>query len=97
MPYPRHQQVDMKGLEVVADSFLGSVTLSDLTTTANLTDSTAGTPSTTVVAAIPAATAATTDTSAASLTSVNASLAALRNDLSTLTGKVNAILTALKT
>lgn len=60
-----------------------------------LTDSTAGTPDNTV-AAIPAATAATTDTSAASLTSTNASLTAVRNDLSDLTAKVNAIIAALK-
>lgn len=60
-----------------------------------LTDSTAGTPDNTV-AAIPAATAATTDTSAASLTSTNASLTAIRNDLSDLTAKVNAIIAALK-
>lgn len=60
------------------------------------TDSTAGTPSTTAVGAIPAAVAATTDTTAASLASTNAALAALRNDLSTLTVWVNSIVTGLK-
>ena len=60
-----------------------------------LTDSTAGTPDNTV-AAIPAAVAATTDTTAAQLTSVNTAFTALRNDLSDLTAKINAIISALK-
>lgn len=47
--------------------------------------------------AVPAATAATTDTSAASLTSTNASITAINNDLADLQAKVNAILSALRT
>lgn len=47
--------------------------------------------------AVPAATAATTDTSAASLTSTNASITAINNDLADLQAKVNAILAALRT
>lgn len=98
--YPRHKREDHKGLEIEADYFTGThngdLVAADLVAVSALTDSTAGTPSLTVVAAIPAATAATTDTSAASLTSTNASLAALRNDLATLTAKVNVILAALK-
>lgn len=60
-----------------------------------LTDSTTGTVGNTL-AAIPAATAATTDTSAASLASVNASLGVLRNEVASLSAKINAIIAALK-
>jgi len=60
-----------------------------------LTDSTAGTPDNTV-AAIPAAVAATTDATAAQLVSVNTAFTAIRNDLSDLTAKLNAVIAALK-
>lgn len=61
-----------------------------------LTDSSGGTSGGNTVAAIPAATAATTDTSAASLASTNASITALKNDIATLTAKINAINAAIK-
>lgn len=61
----------------------------------SLTDSTGGTVDNTV-AAVPAATAAVTDVTAASLTSTNTSLTAIKNDLADLTGKVNAVIAALK-
>lgn len=62
----------------------------------SLTNSTGATAND-VVENVPAATAATTDTSAASLTSTNAAITALENDISDLTGKVNALLTSLRT
>lgn len=62
----------------------------------NLTDSSGGTSGGNTVAAIPAAAAATTDTSAASLTSTNAAITALKNDVATLTAKINAINAAIK-
>lgn len=63
---------------------------------AELTDSTAGTPSTTALAAIPAAVASTgADTTAATVASVNASLASVRNDFATLNALINALLTKL--
>lgn len=65
-------------------------------TVANLTDSSGGTSGGNTVAAIPAATAATTDTTAASLTSTNAAITAVKNDVATLAAKVNAINTAIK-
>lgn len=61
----------------------------------SLTDSTGATPNNTVEN-VPAAVAAATDTTAASLTSTNAALTAAENNLSDLTAKVNAILTALR-
>lgn len=61
-----------------------------------LTDSSGGTSGGNTVPAVPAATAATTDTSAASLTSTNASITALKNDIATLAAKVNAINAAIK-
>jgi len=79
-----------------AVSELNSKTKTQIVALANLTDSSAGTPSTTVLAAISAATAATTDTSAASLASVNTALGNLRNDLATLNAKINLIHAALK-
>lgn len=96
MTKPKHQQMDWRGLEVLADEFTGTIALSDLSAVVALTDSTSGTPSTTTVAAISAATAATTDTSAASLASVNTALGQIRNDLATLTAKLNVVLNALK-
>lgn len=60
-----------------------------------LTDNSGGTANNTVEV-VPAATAATTDTSAASLTSTNAALTAIKNDIADLTAKVNAIIAALK-
>lgn len=61
-----------------------------------LTDSSGGTSGGNTVAAVPAATAASTDTSAASLTSTNAAITALKNDVATLTAKINAINAAIK-
>jgi len=60
-----------------------------------LTDSSGGTANNTVEV-IPAATAATTDTSAASLTSTNASITAIKNDVADLTAKMNTVIAALK-
>lgn len=91
MAKPRHQQLDYRGLEILADEF----TSAEVAAITVLTDSSAGTPTNTIVA-IPAATQASTDTSAASLTSTNASLAAIRNEVASLTAKVNAIINALK-
>lgn len=98
---PKHRRLDYNGLEIEASYFTGAVNgdivATDLVAVSALTDSTAGTPSLTVVAAIPAAVnSAGADTTAATTVSVNASLAAIRNDLSTLTAKVNVILAALK-
>ena len=63
-----------------------------------LTDNTAGTPSTSSLASIPAAVASTgADTTAATAVSVNASLAAVRNDLSSLNTLTNALLAKLVT
>lgn len=59
-----------------------------------LTNNTAATANDTVEN-VPAATAASTDTSAASLTSTNAAITAIENNISDLTAKVNAILAAL--
>lgn len=61
-----------------------------------LTDSSGGTSGGNTVASIPAATAATTDTTAASLASTNAAITAVKNDVATLTAKVNALVAALK-
>lgn len=61
-----------------------------------LTDSSGGTSGGNAVPVVPAATAATTDTSAASLTSTNASITALKNDIATLAAKCNALLAAVK-
>lgn len=61
-----------------------------------LTDSSGGTSGGNTVPAVPAATAATTDTSAASLTSTNAAITALKNDVATLAAKLNAINAAIK-
>ena len=61
-----------------------------------LIDSSGGTSVGNTVPAVPAATAATTDTSAASLTSTNASITALKNDIATLSAKYNALLSAVK-
>lgn len=48
------------------------------------------------VALVPAATQAGTDTTAASLTSTNAAITAINQDLADLTDKLNVILAALK-
>lgn len=61
-----------------------------------LTDSSGGTSGGNTVAAVPAATAATTDTSAASLTSTNAAITAVKNDIATLAAKLNAVIAAVK-
>lgn len=60
-----------------------------------LTNNSGGTANDTVEV-VPAATAATTDTSAASLTSTNAAITAIKNDIADLTVKVNAVIAALK-
>jgi hypothetical protein len=61
-----------------------------------LTDSSGGTSGGNTVPSVPAATAATTDTTAASLTSTNAAITALKNDVATLAAKVNTLITELK-
>lgn len=94
MPKPRHEQMDFKGLEIVADEFTGSMTVADLASVAVLTG-TVGTAND-AMTAVAAATAASTDTSAASLASVNTAITAINNNLADLQAKVNAILNALK-
>ena len=94
MPKSRHEQVDFKGLEIVADEFTGTVNVASLANVAVL-GGTVGTANDTMTTT-PAATAATTDTSAASLTSVNAAITAINNNLADLQAKVNVILNALK-
>lgn len=93
----RSQQLNYKGLEIIADEFTGKVntTSSAITSLVALTDSSGGTADNTV-AAIPNATAATTDTTAASLASVNTTITAIKNDIADLAAKVNAIIAALK-
>jgi hypothetical protein len=61
----------------------------------SLTDSSGGASGGNTVPAVAAATAATTDTSAASLTSTNAAITAIKNDIATLAAKVNALLAAV--
>lgn len=94
MPKSRHEQMDFKGLEIVADEFTGKATVVALSGVATLSGA-VGTANDTMTA-VAAATAATTDTSAASLTSVNTAITAINNNLADLQAKVNAILTALK-
>lgn len=98
MPKPIHEQMDMKGLELLVDEVTitgaGGLNVAALSGVANLTG-TVGTAND-AMTAVAAATAATTDTSAASLTSVNTAITAINNNLADLQAKVNAILTALK-
>lgn len=94
MPKPKHEQLDYKGLEIVADEFTGKVTSSALASVATLSG-TVGTAND-AMTAVSAATAATTDNTAASLTSVNTAITAINNNLADLQAKVNAILNALK-
>lgn len=61
-----------------------------------LTDSSGGTSGGNTVPVVPAATAATTDTTAASLASTNAAITALKNDVATLSAKLNATMAAIK-
>ncbi|HFT5239553.1 TPA: hypothetical protein ACGTP8_000286 [Yersinia enterocolitica] len=61
-----------------------------------LTDSSGGTSGGNTVPVIPAATAATTDATAASLTSTNAALTAIRNDVATLAARLNVLLASDK-
>lgn len=100
MPKTQNNQMDFRGLELVADEFTGvfngTVNLVAVDAVVALTDSSAGTADDTV-AAMPAATAASTDTSAASLASVNTTFTAIRNNVADLTVKLNALLAALKT
>ena len=97
MPKPKHEQMDFAGLELVADEFTGTFNgavggaLSGVTA---LTDNTGATANNTIEN-VPAVTAASTDTSAASLTSTNAALTAIENNIADLTAKVNAIIAAL--
>ncbi len=94
--YSKDKQVDMRGLELLVGQVTGSVGGNTaINALVALTDSTGGTANDTLVA-VPAATAASTDTSAASLTSTNASITAIKNDLADLAAKVNAIIAALK-
>lgn len=92
----RSEQMNYKGLEIVADEFTGAINGSSpaIAAIVKVTNSTGGTVSNTA-AVVPAATAATTDTSAASLTSTNAAITAIKNDLAVVVAKVNEILNAL--
>lgn len=92
MAKPRHQQMDFRGLEILADEF----TSSEVAAIVNLTDSSAGTPTNTIVAIPAAVNSSGADTTAATTVSVNASLAAIRNEVASLTAKVNQIINALK-
>lgn len=74
---------------------IGSIDPVALDAIVPLTNSTGGTANDTVQA-VPQATAAVTDTTASSLTSVNAALTIINNDVADLTVKVNAILAALQ-
>lgn len=101
MPYDNAQKFAVAGMATPLAKQVGDAI--DNSTASNpavqaivaLTNSTGGTANNTVEA-VPAATAATTDTSAASLTSTNAALTIINNDIADLTVKVNALLTALK-
>ena len=90
----RSEKMDFKGLEIIADEFTGSMSNPTVAAIVKVTNSTGGTVSN-VAAVVPAATAATTDTSAASLTSTNAAITAIKNDLAVVVAKVNEILNAL--
>ena len=85
--------------QLLADlsTFLGpGGTLTPQAGPAELTDSTTGTVSTTTLSAIPAAIASTgADTTASTVVSVNASLAALRNDLATINAFTNSLIAKL--
>lgn len=94
LPKDKSHQMDFKGLELIADEFTGVVSSSAVAAITKLTNSSGGTVNN-VVEVIPAATAATTDTTAASLTSTNAAITAIKNDIADLTAKVNEILNAL--
>ena len=67
------------------------------TTVSVLTDSSGGTTGGNTIPAVALAVAAATDTTAAQLTSVNAAITALRNDIATLAACLNATITADKT
>lgn len=96
----KSNQMDFKGLELIADEFTGTfngtiTTKPQITALVSLTNSTGGTANDTVQA-VTQATAATTDLTAASLVSTNAALTLVNNDIADLTVKINAIITALK-
>ena len=93
MPKNKVNQLDFRGLEILADEFTG-LQNGSLASIVKVTNNTGGTVSNTA-AVVPAATAATTDTSAASLTSTNAAITAIKNDLAVVVAKVNEILNAL--
>lgn len=98
MTKPKHEQMDFKGLELLADEFTGTFNgtvggaLASITV---LTDNSGGATANNTIEAVPAATDFVTDTTAASLTSTNTSLTAIKNDTADLTAKVNAIINAL--
>lgn len=100
MPKPIHEQMDMKGLELLVDEVTitgaGGLNVAALSGVANLTG-TVGTAND-AMTAVAAATAPAdnTATGLASLTSVNTAITAINNNLADLQAKVNAILTALK-
>lgn len=97
MPKPRHEQMDYKGLEIVADEFTGTFNGSiagALSGVAVLTG-TVGTAND-VMTAVPASVASVgADTSAATKVSVDAAITAINNNLADLQAKVNAIIGAL--
>lgn len=80
---------DFTGNIIKADGFqsaaIGAIT--------PLTDNTSATANNTIEN-VPAASAASTDTSAASLTSTNAALTAIENNIADLAAKINAIIAA---
>lgn len=94
-----HEQTDAPALAEVVRKLSAAVSaINDITqqeAIQALTDSSGGTEGDHTLVAIPAAVAATTDTSAASLTSTNAALTAIKNDVATLAAKVNAVIGVL--
>lgn len=94
----RSEQMDYKGLEIIADEFTGSfngtVTNPDIEALTSLTGN-VGTAND-VMTAVAAAVAADTDTTAASLASVNTAITSINNNLADLQAKVNAIISALQ-
>lgn len=101
----RSDQEDHKGLEIIADAFSlpdGTVVSSAtkgaaIVALVALTDSSGGASGGNTVPVVPAAIASVgTDTSAATVVSVNASITAIKNDIATLSAKVNALIAALK-
>lgn len=89
--------IDMKGNIVKADRFEGEFA-GDIDVAISvdpLTDNTGVASPNDTIENVPAATAAVTDTTAASLTSTNAALTAVENNIADLATKVNELIEAL--